>query len=236
MLSSDKKCLFVGNKKELLFPWDFVGTCWPYLLELRPRVYINHKISSPVFRGERMNVDERSCDEISNTIQCNVSSWVVSQPSDWHFMEDNPPDSAVQPSNQILLKPHPTFASAVDLLSQNLLLLVQLLQLSRVQHLAVHLRKITVSFIFLPTSLISAYLEDSLSWDTLLSQHDILLWDGHDNNNTVSIQHHHLITIEVSPPQPPVDVVVSSSNQVGGWTIQWWQVLCEVCTALWPGQ
>ena len=78
-------------------------------------------------------------------------------------MEDNPPDSAVQPSNQILLKPHPTFASAVDLLSQNLLLLVQLLQLSRVQHLAVHLRKITVSFIFLSTSLISAYLEDSLS-------------------------------------------------------------------------
>ena len=51
-----------------------MGTCWPYLLELRPRVYINHKISSPVFRGERMNVDKRSCDEISNTIQCNVSS------------------------------------------------------------------------------------------------------------------------------------------------------------------
>ena len=67
-------------------------------------------------------------------------------------MEDNPPDSAVQPSNQILLKTHPTFASAVDFLCQNLLLLVQLLQLSRVQHLAVHLRKITVSIIFLSNS------------------------------------------------------------------------------------
>ena len=174
--------------------------------------------------------------------QCNAMSqaelWVSSQ---WHLISWK----IINYYSNLL-----TFPSTVDLLGQNLLLFVQLLQLCRVQHFAVHLKKRTLSFNhLLSTSRISAYLEDSLSWNALLSQHVIFLWDDHDNNNTVSIQHHHYRSITITQPSPAPVSVDYSSNQVSRMMIWWtilslcsdrWQVfrsvLWSVCTALWPGQ
>ena len=88
-------------------------------------------------------------------------------------MEDNPPAWSKQTIVIIYYSNFLTFTSTVDLLSQNLLLFVQLLQLSRVQHFAVHLQKITVSInhnrLLLPSLTLRTPSAETLSSPNMLS-------------------------------------------------------------------
>ena len=82
----------------------------------------------------------RNEDDQHNAMQSLKLSWVVSQFSDisWEIIP-----GLIQADHTKVIIYYSyflTFTSTVDLLGQNLLLFVQLLELSRVQHLTVHLK------------------------------------------------------------------------------------------------